>query len=108
MTVLGQQGDGDSSRQTWMCGHPSSEGPPDPRQSKQNEHLGMPGKAAALSPETIRRDELFLCLVPCKRVRLGIATVCVVLLLPEGDKANTQRKVWEGGWNPRESELEPP
>lgn len=61
MTLLGPRGDGGSSRQTWMCGQPTSDRPPDPRHSKQNEHLeNEPGKGAALSLETIRRDELSL------------------------------------------------
>lgn len=50
MTLLGPQGDGGSSRQTWMCGQPTSDRPPDPRHSKQNEHLEMSWEKEQLSP----------------------------------------------------------
>ena len=33
----------------------------------------------------------------CADVGLGICTVCVVLLLPEGNKANTQKEAGGGG-----------
>ena len=105
--MLGQQGDRDSSRNTWICGSPSSEGPPKPRPSEQNELLGMPGKGAAFSPETIRRDEHFLYLMPREGVGLEIATVCVVICSLRVTKPTHRGGQKEGGI-PREPELEPP
>lgn len=79
-TLLGHV-DGDSSRQDWMCGHPSSEGPPDPRQSEQNECLGMLEKGAALSLQRLAEEMNSLCPVLCEFVGLELL-VSVVMLQP--------------------------
>lgn len=79
-TLLGHV-DGDSSRQDWRCGHISSEGPPDPRQSEQNECLGMLEKGAALSLQRLAEEMNSLCPVLCEFVGLELL-VSVVMLQP--------------------------
>lgn len=71
-----------------MRGHPSSEGPPGPNQSGQNEHLSMLGKGEALCPQRLLEEMISLCLMLCEGVGLRAAIVGVIMLLPEGDKAS--------------------
>ena len=105
MIMLGQQGDGDSSRQTWMCGHPCSGRPPDPRQSEQNKHLKM-----QLSPQKLFEETSPFPAWCCVQM-LGWEFVQSVLSYcsPRVTKPTHRRKQGAGGLgNPTKTELGPP